>query len=95
MQAANPIEIDGQIFDKISLNLAVTTKYLEDGTRDMSIALRVIPTRISEGEGVVTADNAAKGLFRGRIAEIEDPAELQAVAAMTQAMQALLTAKGF
>lgn len=104
MIASNPILIDGQSFDRYSLNLAITGKYLGNGSPDASICLRLIPTRIAaattdeEGNAVpaaaVTADAAAAGLLRGRLTEITDPAEAAAVAAIQSALQTYITAKG-
>jgi hypothetical protein len=93
MNATNPIEIDGKYYDKFSLNLAITGRYLGDGSQDASIAMLLIPTRV-ENEVVETADQAAIGLLRGHLSEIVDPAEQAAVAAIQTALQTLLTAKG-
>ena len=104
MIATNPITIDGQTFDRWSLNLAITGKYKADGSPDASICMRLIPTRIApattdaEGNEVpaqaVTADSAAIGILRGRLSEITDPAEQQAVAAIQAALQTYIAAKG-
>ena len=104
MIATNPIEIDGQTYDRWSLNLAITGKYKGDGSPDASIAMRLIPTRIasvstdSEGNEIPahaeTADQAAIGLLRGYLHEVQDPAELACVTAITTALQTYITAKG-
>jgi hypothetical protein len=57
MLATNPLQIDGQTFDRYSLNLAITGKYNGDGTTDAHVAMRLIPTRIEDGQ-VHTADAA-------------------------------------
>lgn len=103
MISTNPIEIDGQIFDRWSLNLAITGKYNGDGSPDASICMLLIPTRIAsattDDEGniipaqAVTADSAAVGLLRGRISEINDPAEAAAVTAITTALQTYIASK--
>lgn len=95
MQSANPVVIDGQTFDKLTVNLAVTTQYNAAGERDMSIAMRVIPTRIDAAVGVVTADSAANTVYRGRLAELHGEHEQTCVAAMTAALGQFIAAKGW
>lgn len=104
MTANNPITIDGQTYDRWSLNLAITGKYKADGSPDASICMRLVPTRIApaatDAEGneipaqAVTADSAAMGLLRGRLSEITDPAEAAAVMAIQTALQTYITSKG-
>jgi hypothetical protein len=92
MLATNPLQIDGQTFDRYSLNLAITGKYNGDGSTDAHVAMRLIPTRIEDGQ-VITADAAAKGISLGTLAGA-DAATQQAVAAIQSALQTYLTAKG-
>jgi len=92
MNASNPIIIDGQTYDRYSLNLAITGKYKTDGSSDAQVAMRLIPTRLENGE-VITADAASKGISLGTLAG-SDQATQQAVAAIQAALQAYLTAKG-
>jgi hypothetical protein len=92
MLATNPIQINGQTFDRYSLNLAITGKYNGDGSTDAHVAMRLIPTRIADGQ-VITADAAAKGISLGTLAGA-DAATQQAVAAIQSALQAYLQAKG-
>lgn len=92
MLATNPLQIDGQTFDRFSLNLAITGKYKADGSTDAHVAMRLIPTRIEDGQ-VITADAAAKGISLGTLAGA-DAATQQAVAAIQTALQAYLQAKG-
>ena len=99
MTASNPITINGQTFDRYSLNLAITGTYKADGSQDASIAMRLVPTRIVPASdeapaSVETADSAAIGLLRGHLHEVADPAEQAAVAAIQSALQTLLAAKG-
>lgn len=104
MIATNPITIDGKTFDRYSLNLAITGKYNADGTPDACINLLLTPTRIApattddEGNTIpaqaVTEPKAARSLLRGKLAEVTDPAEQAAVAAIQAALQTYLTAKG-
>jgi hypothetical protein len=92
MLATNPLQIDGQTFDRYSLNLAITGKYNGDGSTDAHVAMRLIPTAIADGQ-VITADAAAKGISLGTLAGA-DAATQQAVAAIQSALQAYLQAKG-
>ena len=104
MIATNPITIDGKQYDRYSLNLAITGKYNGDGTPDACINLLLTPTRIApatiddEGNAIpaqaVTEPQAARSLLRGKLAEVTDPAEIAAVAAIQAALQTYLTAKG-
>ena len=99
MIATNPLEIDGQTFDRWSLNLAITGKYNADGSPDASIAMRLIPTRIvpateDTAASVEQADAAAIGRLRGNLSEVQDPAEIACVTAITTALQTLVASKG-
>ena len=92
MNASNPITIDGKQYDKFSLNLAITGRYLGDGSSDANVAMRLVPTRVENGE-VITADEAAIGIALGSLAG-SDEATQQAVASIQAALQAYITAKG-
>jgi hypothetical protein len=92
MNATNPIQIDGKSYDRFSLNLAITGKYKADGSSDAQVAMRLIPTRIADGS-VETADSAAIGISLGTLAG-SDQATQQAVAAIQQALQTYISAKG-
>ena len=92
MNATNPIEIDGKSYDKFSLNLAITGRYLGDGSSDAQVAMRLVPTRIENGE-VITADEAAIGIALGTLSG-SDAATQQAVGAIQAALQTYISAKG-
>jgi hypothetical protein len=92
MTASNPITIDGQTYDRFSLNLAITGKYHADGATDAQVAMRLIPTRLADG-AVETADAAALGISLGTLAG-SDQATQQAVAAIQQALQTYIVSKG-
>jgi hypothetical protein len=92
MNASNPIEINGKSYDKFSLNLAITGRYLGDGSSDANVAMRLIPTRIADG-AVETADAAAIGISLGTLAG-SDAATQQAVGAIQAALQSYISAKG-
>jgi hypothetical protein len=92
MLATNPIQIDGKQYDKYSLNLAITGRYLGDGSSDANVAMRLVPTRIEDGE-VITADEAAIGIVLGSLSGA-DEATQQAVGAIQTALQTYISAKG-
>ena len=92
MQASAPSTIDGKTYDRYSLNLAITGRYLGDGSSDANVAMRLVPTRIENGE-VITADEAAIGISLGTLAG-SDTATQQAVEAIQAALQAYISAKG-
>ena len=92
MNATNPITIDGKQYDKFSLNLAISGRYLGDGSSDANVAMRLVPTAIQNGE-VSTADEAAIGISLGSLVG-SDAATQQAVGAIQAALQSYITAKG-
>ena len=93
MKTTNPIIIDGKQYDKFSLNLAISGRYENNGAQDACINLLLTPTRIEAGE-VITAPEASVSILRGRLAEVTDPAEQAAIAAIQSALQTYLQAKG-
>lgn len=94
MIATNPITIDGQIFDRYSLSLAITGKYNGDGTPGACINLLLTPTRIDDSGDVITATDADTSILRGSLSEVTDPAEQTAIAAIQQALQIYIQSKG-
>jgi hypothetical protein len=93
MLATNPIEIDGQIFDRYSLNLAINGKYNADGTPDASIAARFIPTRLVEDGEPEQAQEQSVNLALGSLSG-SDAATLTAVAEISAALQKFILSKG-
>ena len=92
MNASNPIEIDGKQYPKLSLSLAISGRYLGDGSSDANVAMRLVPTRIEDGV-VETADAEAKGISLGTLAG-SDAATQQAIAAIQTALQTYISEKG-
>lgn len=92
MTASTPLQIDGKQYDRYSLNLAITGKYNGDGSTDANVAMRLVPTRIENGE-VITADAEAKGIALGSLAG-SDEATQQAVASIQTALQQFILSKG-
>ena len=92
MTATNPIEIDGKEYALYSLNLAITGKYVGDGSSDASIAARFIPTRVENGD-VEMNDSGAKCFALGSISGSDEPT-LTAVAEISAALQKFIISKG-
>lgn len=92
MNASTPITIDGKQYDKFSLNLAITGRYLGDGSSDANVAMRLIPTLIENGD-VYTAEDSAIGIALGTLSG-SDAATLQAVGAIQAALQQFILSKG-
>lgn len=92
MNASSPITIDGIEYPKYSLNLAITGKYNGDGSTDANVAMRLVPTRIENGE-VLTADESAIGIVLGSLAGADADTQ-QAVGAIQSALQSYIQAKG-
>lgn len=81
-------------YDKLSVNLAVTSFYKPDGSRDLNIALRVIPTSV-ENEEVKTLDDQAYAVYRGSLSELKDQAEQDCVAKMIVSLQEFINSRGW
>ena len=94
MTASSPIKINGIQYDKFSLNLAISGRYLDDGSSDANVAMRLVPTSVNIENGeVLTADEAAIGIALGSLAG-SDEATQRAVGAIQSALQAYISAKG-
>lgn len=94
MQSQNPITVDGVTFDRLSVNLAVTSSYNAAGERDMSIALRVIPTAITP-DGAKTLDAQAYTVYRGRLSELRTSDEQACIQTMTTALASFIQSQGW
>ena len=92
MLASNPLQIDGQTYDRYSLNLAITGYYKADGSPEANVAMRLIPTRLENGV-VETADTHAKSIVLGSLSEAASD-EQAAIGAIQSALQNFLGAKG-
>lgn len=93
MNASSPITIDGKVFDKYSLNLAITGKYNADGTPDASIAARFIPTRLVQDGEPEEAQEHSVNLALGSLSGSDAPT-LTAVAEISAAVQKFILSKG-
>lgn len=92
MIASTPENIEGKVFDRYSISLAVNAKYKSDGSMDASAAMRLLPTRIAQ-EGVETADQNAKAFVLGSL-DMAQQDELLAFSKIKDAVEEYLKAKG-
>lgn len=92
MKPSQPIIINGETYDFYTLNLSVTSKYLDCATEDASIAMRLIPTRIQDGE-VIMADAEAIGFARGTLIGA-DEITMQTAYAIQAAIKNYINVKG-
>lgn len=92
MNLNNPIIIDNQVYDKATINLAVSTNY-SNGVEDLNMALRIVPTRIDPNGNPVTADANSIGIFRGRLSEMASQSENDLVTNLLVSLQNLLNEK--
>ena len=93
MNATNPIEIDGKSFDRFSLNLSISGRYLANGSSDAAIAARFIPTRLVEDGEPEQAQEHSVNLALGSLSG-SDAATLTAVAEISAALQKFILSKG-
>ena len=70
----------------------LTGKYNADGTADANVAMRLIPTRLANGQ-VETADDSYIGISLGTLSGA-DPATQAAVGAIQSALQTYISTKG-
>jgi hypothetical protein len=92
MNSSNPKTINGKVYDKYSLNLAINGMYKEDGTPDANIAMRLIPTRVENGV-VEKVDEQSIPVYLGTIVGADEATQL-AVAKVQQALQEFIQLKG-
>jgi hypothetical protein len=92
MKPTNPIEIDGQIYDLYTINLAITSVVKPDASEDANVSMRLLPTRIADGE-VIVAEDYARVMLLGSVANV-DLATKTAVAQISASIQEFIYAKG-
>lgn len=92
MKPTNPITIDGEIYDQYSINLAITSIVQLDASDDANVAMRLVPTRIANGQ-VILANDHARTMALGSVAEV-DQATALAVSQISASIQEFIYAKG-
>jgi hypothetical protein len=80
MQATNPQTINGEVYDRLSINLAITYRVLDANNGDASVAMRIVPTRIDASGAVIMADDAAISRLIGSLSEADENATTAAQA---------------
>ena len=92
MKPTNPIEIDGQIYDLYTINLAITSLVKPDASEDANVAMRLVPTRIANGE-VILANDYARSMALGSVENVDQPTKT-AVSQISASIQEFIYAKG-
>lgn len=92
MKPTNPIVIDGETYDTYTINLAITSIVNPDASEDANVAMRLIPTRIANGE-VILASDYARSMALGSIDGVDAPTTL-AVSQISASIQEFIYAKG-
>jgi hypothetical protein len=92
MKPTNPIVIDGETYDIYSINLAITSVVNPDASEDANVAMRLVPTRIANGE-VILANDYARSMALGSVDNVDAPTAT-AVAQISASIQEFIYAKG-
>lgn len=92
MKPTNPIIIDGETYDQYSINLAITSIVNPDASDDANVAMRLVPTRIANGE-VILANDYARSMSLGSIDGVDAPTAT-AVSQISTTIQEFIYAKG-
>jgi hypothetical protein len=93
MRASNPMTIDGEVYDHLSINLAITYRVVNPDNGDAQVAMRIVPTRIADDGSVITADDAAISKIIGSLSEANDD-EMTAAQSVFSAVKIYLTSQG-
>ena len=92
MNPTNPIVIDGETYDLYTINLAITSLVKPDASEDANVAMRLVPTRIANGE-VILANDYARTMALGSVDNVDAPTAT-AVAQISASIQEFIYAKG-
>ena len=92
MKPTNPIIIDGKTYDLYTINLAITSVVNADASEDANVAMRLVPTRIANGE-VILANDYALSMALGSVDNVDAPTAT-AVAQISASIQEFIFAKG-
>jgi hypothetical protein len=92
MKPTNPIIIDGETYDIYTINLAITSVVNPDASEDANVAMRLVPTRVANGE-VILANDYARTMALGSIDNVDAPTKT-AVAQISASIQEFIYAKG-
>jgi hypothetical protein len=92
MKPTNPIIIDGETYDIYTINLAITSVVNADASEDANVSMRLLPTRVANGE-VIVADAYARVMLLGSVDNV-DLATKTAVAQISASIQEFIYEKG-
>jgi hypothetical protein len=92
MKPTTPIVIDGETYDIYTINLAITSIVNPDASEDANVAMRLVPTRIANGE-VILANDYARTMALGSVNNVDAPTKT-AVAQISASIQEFIYAKG-
>ena len=92
MKPTNPIIIDGETYDIYTINLAITSVVNPDASEDANVAMRLVPTRIANGE-VILANDYARSMALASVDGVDAPTAT-AVAQISESIQEFIYAKG-
>ena len=92
MKPTNPIVIDGKTYDIYTINLAITSIVNADASEDANVAMRLVPTRIADGQ-VILANDYARSMALGSVDGVDAPTAT-AVAQISASIQEFIFAKG-
>ncbi len=68
MNSTTPIEIEGKIYDRYTVSLAMMVRHNGDGSNITSVNVSLVPTHITEDGEVLTADAHRRGMVAGDVA---------------------------
>ena len=92
MKPTNPIIIDGETYDIYTINLAITSVINPDASEDANVAMRLVPTRIADGQ-VILANDYARSMALGSVKNVDQPTKTT-VAQISISIQEFIYAKG-
>ena len=92
MKPTNPIIIDGETYDLYTINLAITSVVNAVASEDANVAMRLVPTRIANGE-VILANDYARTMALGSVENVDQPTKT-AVSQISASIQEFIYAKG-
>lgn len=94
MYTTNPITTeDGRVFDRLSINLAITTRVTPGGQTDVSCSARMVPTT-ADGAHQLQGFEHVKTFNLGSVGAA-DPQTIQAVEIISAAVQSWINERGF
>lgn len=92
MTPTTPIEIDGETYDRYTASLCLLVQHKPDGSVSPAVNVRLVPTRIADGQ-VIQRDDHARSLLMGGIAGASEDA-VTAVTAILAAGQTFINGRG-